>query len=571
MRAREPDQTDMVERDGVSVGYEVFGEGDPTIVLLTSWAIVHARQWKAQVPYLARHFRVITIEGRGNGRADRPADADGLSRPRVRRRRDRRAGRRRGGPGVSSGCRWAGGTRCSSRPGTPTVRPAWSRSAPALPWPSSPGTSPSRGRATRAGRRRTSTTGAPTTAAGSSSSCPRSSPSRTRPSSARTASGGGWRPTPRRCCSPAAGIDDATPRTPRRPAGRCAARCWSCTATRTRSCRTRPALALAGWTGGELVTFHGGGHAPTAARPGAGEPADPRVRRVADAAGRAAGAPGPGPATGASGRCSSSSPIGLGHVRRDLAIADELRQRHPDLEIDWLTQDPVTRRAGGARRAGAPGVAAGWPARAGTSSPRPASTTCTPSRRCAGWTRSWSRTSTSSTTWWPTSPTTCGSSTRAGTSTTSCSTTPSSSARAYAWLTDFVGMLPMADGGAAEAALTADFNAERVERMRRYPRLRDRSIFVGNPGDLVDDPLGPGLPTVRDWALGALRVLRVRHRVRPARRPRGAARRAGLSARRAGLHGRRSAGPGSARTCCAGSPRRSRRPRSAYPACGWSR
>src|SRR5206468_797421 len=37
-----------------------------------------------------------------------------------------------------------------------------------------------------------------------------------------------------------------------------------------------------------------------------------------------------------------SSPIGLGHVRRDAAIADELRKRHPDLEIDWLAQDPVT-------------------------------------------------------------------------------------------------------------------------------------------------------------------------------------------------------------------------------------
>jgi len=72
---------------------------------------------------------------------------------------------------------------------------------------------------------------------------------------------------------------------------------------------------------------------------------------------------------------------------------------------------------------------------------------------------------------------------------------------AYAWLTDFVGWLPMPEGGAAEAALTADWNAAGVELMRRYPRLRDRSIFVGNPGDLVDAPLGPGLPTVRDFAL----------------------------------------------------------------------
>ena len=75
MRARYPDAEGVVVRDGVRVGYDVYGDADrPTVVLLTSWAIVHARQWKAQIPYLARHFRVIAIEGRGNGRADRPAD-----------------------------------------------------------------------------------------------------------------------------------------------------------------------------------------------------------------------------------------------------------------------------------------------------------------------------------------------------------------------------------------------------------------------------------------------------------------------------------------------------------------
>src|SRR5205807_613652 len=37
-----------------------------------------------------------------------------------------------------------------------------------------------------------------------------------------------------------------------------------------------------------------------------------------------------------------SSPIGLGHARRDLAIAGELRALHPDLDIDWLTQHPAT-------------------------------------------------------------------------------------------------------------------------------------------------------------------------------------------------------------------------------------
>src|SRR5262249_22584712 len=38
-----------------------------------------------------------------------------------------------------------------------------------------------------------------------------------------------------------------------------------------------------------------------------------------------------------------SSPIGLGHARRDMAIAAELRKLHGDVQIDWLAQDPVTR------------------------------------------------------------------------------------------------------------------------------------------------------------------------------------------------------------------------------------
>src|ERR1700750_1242128 len=38
-----------------------------------------------------------------------------------------------------------------------------------------------------------------------------------------------------------------------------------------------------------------------------------------------------------------SSPIGLGHGRRDIAVARELRKLHPGLQVDWLAQDPVTR------------------------------------------------------------------------------------------------------------------------------------------------------------------------------------------------------------------------------------
>src|SRR5947207_2888741 len=73
MRARYPDADGYVERDGVKVFYEVFGSGEPTVLLLPTWSIVHSRAWKMQVPYLARHFRVVAFDGRGNGRSDRPA------------------------------------------------------------------------------------------------------------------------------------------------------------------------------------------------------------------------------------------------------------------------------------------------------------------------------------------------------------------------------------------------------------------------------------------------------------------------------------------------------------------
>ena len=54
-RARYPDAEGFVERDGVSVFWERYGEGEPTILFLPSWSIVHSRLWKGQVPYFARH------------------------------------------------------------------------------------------------------------------------------------------------------------------------------------------------------------------------------------------------------------------------------------------------------------------------------------------------------------------------------------------------------------------------------------------------------------------------------------------------------------------------------------
>jgi UDP-N-acetylglucosamine:LPS N-acetylglucosamine transferase len=68
-----------------------------------------------------------------------------------------------------------------------------------------------------------------------------------------------------------------------------------------------------------------------------------------------------------------------------------------------------------------------------------------------------------------------------------------------AWMTDFVGWLPMPEGGAHEAALTADYNAEMIEQRARFAAVRDRSVFVGNESDIVDAAFGPGLPGIREW------------------------------------------------------------------------
>ena len=73
-RARYPDRQGFVDRDGIRVAWESYGEGDTTILLAPSWTIVTSRIWKPQIPYLARRHRVVTFDPRGNGRSDRPTD-----------------------------------------------------------------------------------------------------------------------------------------------------------------------------------------------------------------------------------------------------------------------------------------------------------------------------------------------------------------------------------------------------------------------------------------------------------------------------------------------------------------
>ena len=74
MRALYPDIEGKLSRNGARIHYELYDNDGPTILLHPTWQIVHSRHWKMQIPYLARHFRVVTFDPVGNGRSDRCDD-----------------------------------------------------------------------------------------------------------------------------------------------------------------------------------------------------------------------------------------------------------------------------------------------------------------------------------------------------------------------------------------------------------------------------------------------------------------------------------------------------------------
>ena len=282
---------------------------------------------------------------------------------------------------------------------------------------------------------------------------------------------------------------------------------------RRRRSRRRPAA--------QLVDARGLRARPARPRPGQGQPAAARLHRAAGAAPRAGCA-------GASRRKRAlyvSSPIGLGHAQRDVAIADELRKLHPDLEIDWLAQHPVTAvlEARGERIHPASAQLANESRHIESESAEHDLHCFQAIRRMdeillanfmvfhdvvreehydlwigdEAWELDYY-----------------------------LHENPEQKRAAYVWLTDFVGWLPMPDGGEREAFLTADYNAEMIEHIARFPRVRDRAIFVGDPDDIVPDALRPGPAADPRLDARALRLRRLRHRLRPGglRRPRGAAR-----------------------------------------------
>ncbi len=69
----------------------------------------------------------------------------------------------------------------------------------------------------------------------------------------------------------------------------------------------------------------------------------------------------------------------------------------------------------------------------------------------------------------------------------------------FAWLTDFVGDLPLPHSGDLQRRVIEGRNRRMVHHIDRTPGVRDASIFIGDPDDVIDVSLGDGLPDLRTW------------------------------------------------------------------------
>jgi predicted glycosyltransferase len=193
-----------------------------------------------------------------------------------------------------------------------------------------------------------------------------------------------------------------------------------------------------------------------------------------------------------------SSPIGLGHAMRDVAIAAELRRLHPDIEIDWLAQHPVTAVLQERGERVHPRSA-----ELASESGHVASESTGHELHCFQAIRRMDEILISNFMVFYDTVAEGDYDLVIGDEAWDVDyylhENPEIKRTAFAWMTDFVGWLPMPDGGDHEAFLTADYNAEMIEQIERFPRIRDRAIFVGEPDDIVPDDFGPGLPRIRDW------------------------------------------------------------------------
>jgi pimeloyl-ACP methyl ester carboxylesterase/predicted glycosyltransferase len=494
MRARRPDREGHVESHGTRIFWEEHGEGPRAVLFLPPWQIVDSRVWKMQVPYIARYFRTLTFDPPGNGRSDRPAtgyDHDRMA-DHARAVLDA-AGVERASLVCLSRSTWPGAILAADHAErverlvlTATTVDDRERIVPPgffEPRDHYEGWDKYNAHYWRAHYREFLEF---------FMSQAFTEPHSTKPREDGLAWGLGTTPE----------ILIATVRewSCRYSASELLARVHAPTliihgtedAVRPLRLAERAHAAIAGSV---LMPFEGSGHCPQvrdpvrynlAVRDFLEPPAAPRRpwRRAMTRPRRA---------------LFVSSPIGLGHSLRDVAIARELRTLHPDLEIQWLAQDPVTRvlEARGETVHPASRLLAGESAHIESEAGEHdlhvfqawrnmdeillanfmvlhdvlEAEPCDLVIGDEAWETDYY-----------------------------LHENPELKRTAFAWLTDFVGWLSMdPDPASREARLTADYNAEMIEQVARFPRIRDRALFVGGRDDVVDRPFGPGLPGIREW------------------------------------------------------------------------
>jgi pimeloyl-ACP methyl ester carboxylesterase/predicted glycosyltransferase len=496
-RPRYPDSEGYVERDGVRVFYEVYGSGEPTFLLLPTWSIIHSRFWKAQIAYLARHARVVTFDGRGNGRSDRPVTHDAYDEREFAADAlsvlDATATPQAVLVSLSLGAQRAL-LLAAEHPGRvagavfigPTLPIAPGHEARVAGSFTEPLESDEDWAKYNAHYWRRDYRGF---LEFFFSQC-LPEPHSTKP--LEDCVGWGLETDPetliRTQLAQALDADDV-----RDLCARVRCPVLVLHGKRDRITPHARGAALAAATGGTLVTLEGSGHLPHARDP-------VKVNLLL----RDFACPPPPAGHWSRGRGRRkralfvSSPIGLGHAQRDVAIADELRKLHPGLEIDWLAQHPVTAvlHAHGERIHPAS-------AHLASESGHFESESAEHDLHCF---HAWRRMDEILVANFMLfhdvvrdEPYDLWIGDEAWDLDYFLHENPELKRAAYVWLTDFVGWLPMPDGGEREAFLTADYNAEMIEHIDRYPRLRDRALFVGDPEDVIPQPFGPALPAIRDW------------------------------------------------------------------------
>jgi len=505
MRAKLPDKDGFVERDGVKIYYQIYGSGPETMVFLPTWSIVHSRVYKAQLPYFSERFRCITFDGRGNGRSDRPETVAAYTLAEYVADVLAVMDATEAGNAIVAGVSFGGmltaivaahhpervkaailiGTAASVGPTYPYMTPQhfltkhetfegwdkynrehWLSNYPDFVqhFVSHIFTEPHSTKQIEDGIEWAADTSGAVLA----------------------------KTVEARLIPPPFDVSEAMYRKIRCPV-------FMVHGDNDQIQPYARAQLVAELTGAEFVTLPGGGHNPFSRYPAKcnaliNDFLDRRLGVTAPARKRVA----------AAGRSKArkalylSSPIGLGHGRRDIAIAQELREIHPDLQVDWLAQDPVTRLldAHGERIHPLSARMASESRHIELESGEHDLNAFQAIRRMdevlianfmifqdavdeGGYDLVIADEAWDIDHYWHEHP--------------------ELKKAKLAWLTDFVGFVPMPANGPREAFLTTDYNAEMIGHIERHPGVRDRAIFVGEPEDVVPLSFGKDLPDMREW------------------------------------------------------------------------